>query len=270
MKPSIKHRMPELQRQALQLVPVNRQAVRTALNRTLGKGREAVYAAMRANFRAPVPYTLNALRVDVAQPQGRLEGRVSIKGPEDVSGSGIPAQSYLRAQILGGARRWKRFEVALLKRGLLPRGWYCVPGSAARLDAYGNMSRGQIVQLLSYFAAFAAQGGHRANMSDKGRQRLSKGTRSRFGVRYFVQRPGDAGLRPGIWEVQANRSNKLQGPAAPTRLVVSFVSGAKYRRRLDFYGELERVAAAQMPRAHAAALDAMPLQALLPDVRVGP
>ena len=270
VKPYIKHRMPDLQRQALALVPVNRRAVRASINRTLQLGREAVYAQMRQVFRAPVPYTLNAVRVEQARTNGELAGAVMVKGPEDTSGTGIPAQSYLRAQILGGARRWKRFEVALLKRGLLPRGWYCVPGRAARLDQWGNMSRGQLVQLLSYFQAFPASGGYRSNMSDKRRSRLGKGTRSRFGVRYFVQQPGQAGLKPGIWEVQANNSARLQGAPAPTRMVVAFVPRATYRRRLDFFGTLERTASQQMPRAHGRALDAMPLESLLPDVRVPP
>ena len=85
VKPYIKHRMPDLQRQALALVPVNRRAVRASINRTLQLGREAVYAQMRQVFRAPVPYTLNAVRVEQARTEAegarlRHSGRRLVHG----------------------------------------------------------------------------------------------------------------------------------------------------------------------------------------------
>ena len=57
-----------------------------------------------------------------------------------------------------------------------------VPGDAATLDQNGNMSAGQIVQIMSWFKAFGEQG-YQANMRDGGR-RLARDNK----------RPAPAGL----------------------------------------------------------------------------
>lgn len=257
MKMSIRDRLPDVRRQVLQVPDIAREAVRRGINATVRSGRPAVYEAMRRAFDRPTPYTLNSLRIQEAEPGQQLAAAVMVKGGQDVTGGGVPAQSFLRAEIQGGARRWKRFEVALMRRGVLPRGWYAVPGQAARLDQWGNMSRGQVVQIMAYLQLFGVArgerpGGHRSNMSASGRDKLRRGTRSRFGLEVVVSSPLQAnkrgGLPPGIYVRQTvGARSRAVGAPAPLRLVVVFVKSARYRQRLDFFGELQRHAAATMP-----------------------
>jgi hypothetical protein len=250
MKPRIRHRVPDLMRQVDVVPQVGNEALRRGLNATVRKGPPAVQSVMRRVFDRVTPYALNAMRVQEAQGQGtQLKAGVMIKGAQDIAGSAVPPQSFLRAQILGGTRRWKRFEVALMRAGLLPRGWYVVPGQGARLDAYGNMSAGHVVQLMAYLQLFKAQSsGRRQNMSDKRRQQLGRSTRRRRGVEYFVQLANVAGpggrrdLAPGIWE-RADFGAAGKG----IRPVVLFVRTNRYRPRLDYFGTLQRHAAAVMP-----------------------
>jgi len=233
---------------------VVKKAARTATQQALNQGRDAVYARMRSVFDRPTPYALGSLLVEL-EASGKAEGLVAVRGKGDVGASGVPAQSYLRAQIEGGTRRWKRFEVALLRAGLLPRGWFVVPGSAARLDAFGNMSRGQVVQVMAYLSLFRQQAQQqrtpRSNMTDAGRAKLKAGTRRRFGVEMFVSTPtqkGRGALPFGIWTRQVvGRNTSTAGPAAPARPIVLFVKSTRYRQRLDFFGELQKSTAKRLP-----------------------
>lgn len=257
---SVRHRLPDVARQVRQVPAIARDASVVAINETLRSGRQAVYAAMQRVFDRPTPYALNALRIEPADGGAQqLRGEVAVKGKQDVGGSAVPPQSFLRAEILGGARRWKRLEVALMRSGILPRGWFAIPGKGARLDQYGNMSRGQVVQVMSFLQLFAVargerKAGYRNNSTAKSRARIRAGTANRFGLELFVSSPLQAfrrgDLPPGIWSRQVNtRTKRTAGPPAPLRAVVVFVKGARYRQRLDFFGELERHAGAQLPRA---------------------
>ena len=85
---------------------------------------------------------------------------------------------YLRPQIHAGHREYKRFEKAFNRARILPMGMYIVPGSGAGLDQYGNMGRGLIVKILSYFKAFGEQG-CTANITEKKKGKLPPGIYSR-------------------------------------------------------------------------------------------
>jgi hypothetical protein len=208
-------------------------ATMTAINRTLAKVLKAERAELQG-FDRPTPYTMNSLFVDQAKPE-RLWGRVWVK---DDAGKGTPATKYLLPNVEGGDRGMKRFERALYLAGILPNGMYAVPGKGARLDAYGNMSRGQIVQILSWFAAFGEQG-YRSNMTDKGRLRLAQGTAKRpvRGIEYFVVRSQSGGLKtPGVYQ------KRRFGFGDEIRPVLIFVDGApNYERRFDWYGVGQRI-----------------------------
>ncbi len=193
-----------------------------ALNRTATRVQEAEVNEMRGVFDRPTPYTLSALRIRKAT-KANLTAYVE---PKNMATKAISADKYLAPQILGGSRGQKRFERALIAVGAMPQGYVAVPGSGARFDAYGNMSRGQIVQILAYFRAFP-EVGYRANMSAAGRGRLARGSRRNMGYSYFVAGPGGS-LPPGIWQ----RFAFSEGHAI--RPVLIFVKSTMYRKRLDF------------------------------------
>lgn len=214
-------------------------AVVVALTRTAKHGQAAVTNEMRRVFDRPTSYTLNSTYIRPAT-RDRLVSSVYLK---DDTSKGTPAAKYLSPQIEGGARKAKRFEVALQRIGVLPAGWFVVPGKGAKLDNAGNWSRGQIVQVLSYFQAFGEQG-YRANTTAAGRAKLRKGTRSKRGLAYFAVLPGrraSRALQPGIYQQIYFASG-----AAITPIAI-FVSSNRYPRRLDFFGVVDRTARNQFP-----------------------
>lgn len=177
-----------------------------------------VYGALRSEmqevFDRPTPWTLGGLRY--RRPStGRPSVRIWL---EEFGGKGVPAADFLAAEIEGGRRKHKRFEKALIARGLMSASTYAVPGSQAPIDAYGNVPGPFIVRMLSDLQAFGEQG-YRANR--RGARRGAK--RINY---FFVPRKGSH-LKPGVYWHMPNR---MLG------CVFRFVSPFAYRQRLDFYG----------------------------------
>lgn len=219
-------------------------ATAKALTATAGLVREAEYREMRDVFDRPTPYTLNSLFVKPATKQS-LTATVWLK---DVAGKrGTPAAAYLSPDIAGGARVLKPFELMLRTAGVLPSSYYAVPGSGATIDAYGNMSRGQINQILAYFRAFP-QTGYLANTTDKKRAALARGTKKRIGFEYFVGQPGNGELPLGVWQ----RFNLAHGSAIKPILI--FVDHATYKAIYDFAYTAESTVEREFPGQFKAAL----------------
>lgn len=197
-------------------------ATRVALTRTAQKVLVAQQREMRDIFRNPTPYTMSSLFLRPAT-KTNLSAEVKLK---DFASKATPASKFLSAQISGGQRSQKRFERALQSVGALPPGYRIVPGSAAKLDSYGNMSRGQIVQILAFFRAFP-EAGYKANMTSQGRDKLVRGSKRQQGFAYFVGRPGDR-LPLGIYQ----RVSFARGTAL--KPVMIFVQSAIYQPVFDF------------------------------------
>ncbi|KAF0115597.1 MAG: hypothetical protein FD149_1556 [Rhodospirillaceae bacterium] len=193
-----------------------------ALSRVAGEVKRGLVEEMRRSFDRPTPYTLNALRVKPATRQS-MASLVLLK---EFAGKGTPAHKFLSPSVEGGPRRLKRMEKALQRVGVLPAGRFIVPGWRADLDAYGNMSRGQIVKILSYFRAFPEMG-YRANRPRSG----EGGSRSR--ERYMVFTAGGR-LKPvGVY--------KLVPGSALLLPILKFIPSPDYVPRLDWWGVRERV-----------------------------
>lgn len=197
-------------------------ATAVALTRTAKRVEAAEVHEMTDVFNRPTPFTLSGTFVRPATTSN-LSAEVKLK---DFAGKGTPAATYLAAQLRGGTRGLKRFERALIAVGAMPPGFRAVPGAAAKLDSYGNMDRGQIVQILSYFRAFP-EAGYKANMTDKRRAALAKGSKTRQGFAYFVGRPGDR-LPLGIYQ----RVYFARGTAIKPVLI--FVASVAYEAIFDF------------------------------------
>jgi hypothetical protein len=181
---------------------------------------------MKTVFDRPTPFTLNALKVERATKRN-LEAKLLLKDPTRID----DPHHYLNVEVAGGPRGFKPFEARLYRKGLIPTGDYAVPNSGADFDAFGNMKRGQITQMLSYFDAFG-DAGFRANMGDEGRRRLGKTTRKKRGMAYFAAEPGNKqSLAPGIYK----RVNTVFGSAI-TRVLL-FSGATHYEPRIS----LERI-----------------------------
>ena len=232
VRTDIKAAIAKLNRLQREQVPF---ATMLALNATAEEVKETERKEMADVFDRPRANTLNSVFIKYAT-KANLVTRIGLK---DFAGKGVPASKYLAAQIKGGARQLKRFEKALRSVGALPPGMYAVPGEGARIDAEGNMSGGQIVQILSYFKAFP-EAGYKANMTDARRSKLAKGTKKQGGFSYFVGSPGGK-LPLGVWQ----RFN----PSGLIKPVLIFVDGLSYESRFDFYYVGKRVVERRF-RAH--------------------
>lgn len=213
-----------------------------ALNRTAKIVKEGVIQVMRQRFDRPTSYTLNSLRIIAAdRKQAQQEAKVYFK---DDAGKGTPASKYLTPGFYGGVRRHKRFEKALIAKGLMKSDQYALPASGAQMDAFGNMKRGQIVQILSALKAFGEQG-YMANRTGSKRS-AKKGARAA----YFVGDP--VGMGEGIWKRTKASGGTMGGGVLP---VLMFGKAPRYRVTVPFEKIVENMARKHLPIEFAKAFD---------------
>lgn len=217
--------------------PEAKQAMAEALNDAAWEGRRVLQQEVERSFDRPTPYIRRSIQVSRKATPDKLEAVVSA---EYMGGKGIEPEKILQAEIFGGPRRPKRSEVALRRVGILPDGYFLVPGQACPLDQYGNVKGSFIVQLISYFQAFGEQG-YRANMTDRRKAKLrnkgktERGYATTMGVRYFISygklRSGPTEhLHPGIWSAKGIHDSNVEP-------ILMFVKAPSYRKRLDFFGK---------------------------------
>lgn len=248
MRASITHGM---QQAAQDLRQLRQGAVRgsvEAVNDVADDVGWAEVAEMRNVFDRPTPWTLGAMR-KIPATQAQPTAEVRIRGKADVGGAVIPPTAFLAAEIDGGRRRFKRFERLLFAKGVMPAAHWAVPASGARLDGYGNMSAGHIIELLAWFEAFPSSKARRSNSTEASRAKRRRGGRRRAGSEYFAVQPGKRGLPPGIYERHTTSSF-----GRGIRPVVLFSTRVVYARRFDFFGVAERTVEAKLPARVPAAL----------------
>lgn len=202
-------------------------ATANALNSTAFKVKDMNVVEMKRVFDRPTRFTLNSLYVYRATV-ANLTARVFLK-------ENNPGKHYLRPEIFGGRRLPKPFEEALRTKGFLPAGMFAVPGSAAQLDAFGNMSRGQIVKILSALGAAERTAGYSANRT----QRSIRRRRKQLG-QYFVGKPGGR-LPLGVWQSFRFASGSAVKP------ILIFVSEPHYKQRYNFAGVSASTASKAFP-----------------------
>lgn len=209
-------------------------AAMRALNAAAYKASQETVAEIARVFDRPTPWVRRSVRYVKAR-RDRLEASVDF----DFWGNkqGVTVSNVLEAEIYGGVRKLKRHEQAMRRIGVLPDGMAIVPGSAAQLDQYGNMSPGQINQILSFFGGFGEQG-YKANMTGKGKARLAKGNRKKGtqGFAYFALARRHGRLLPGVYQ----RFQFSWGSAV--KPIMIFVHRPQYRIRLQFYRVAEAAA----------------------------
>lgn len=121
-------------------------AASTALNRVASAGRRDIQETMTRVFDRPNKWTINSPRVFSAK-KDRLVASVYVK--DDAPNNGTRPEDYLLPNVVGGPRKEKRFERNMRYAGILARGHFAVLGQGAKLDQYGNLSKGQIQKILT-------------------------------------------------------------------------------------------------------------------------
>ena len=219
-----------------------------ALNNTAKIVQQSIVDEMRGVFHKPNAYTLNSLRV-IPATASKASAEVTFKG----SGAG----HYLLPQVYGGPRLQKQSEKML--ENVLPPTVYAIPAQGAKLDANGNMSPGQLVQILSFFRSFSEVGFsanrrgpmavkwqklralHDAGFSDAvirgmGISTVAIGTGGR--VEYFIA-PLTRGSKSLAIFQAIGRARGIP--------VLIITRQPQYRKLLDFFGIAERVADQELP-----------------------
>lgn len=170
-------------------------------------------------FDRPNRWTMNSLFMKPAT-KSKLSAMVGLKDGDEGKSKGTPAVKYLLPEIQGGDRRFKRFEKAFEAIGVLPKGMMMVPGATAKVDAFGNMRKTQIVEILKQL---------------RGGSPVSVNGQAKAVPKYFVVREGARGLSPGVWmTVGGDRRN--------VKPVLLFVKTSRYAKRWKFFESAKRVA----------------------------
>lgn len=196
-------------------------AMALALTLTGKDAKAEVEREMSRRFERPTPFTLRGIRL---YPANKVTLKASVLWRED-------ARNWLAPQVEGGERKPKALEKALRAAGHLPPGWFVVPGQGARIDQYGNMDRGQVVQVLSQMR-ITMTAGHDRNMSFNTRKAIN--AQRKAGGRFFAIPPG-SNVEPGVYQRELVGRNITP--------VMIFVNGARYRTRLPMQDIVARVEA---------------------------
>lgn len=188
--------------------------VKRALNDTGPDLLKAERDEMESVFDRPTPWVLNSFYIKEAQEDDlQLELR-----PREFGG-GTPGYKTLWAEIFGGERRPKSHELRLRAAGIMRGGEFAVPGEGVPLDAYGNMPKSLISQILSQLQA-ASGSGYEANQTAKSKARGTRKSRAT----YFVLR--GKSVADGIYQ--------RKGSARGILPVIIFVNAPSYDERFPF------------------------------------
>jgi hypothetical protein len=199
-----------------------RGAIATALTRTAKKSSVQWQDKITSVVDRPTARTQKATAFIGARAD-KLEAIVLLKD----SLSGTSPDQYLKPQETGGGRRVKKFEQALINSGAMPQGYVAVPARAALRDAYGNVSRSLIIQVISQLGRDFSPGYQRV-ISPSASKRIAK--QARLGRKYIAVLPGQEKtyhLNPGIYQTQ---------PDGKRLAILLYKRSVTYRKRLDLLG----------------------------------
>jgi len=175
-------------------------AAEIALDKTAQAIRNEIRDEMRRVFDRPVPYTINSLQITPTRGHN-MESSVWFKDPERMQ------QHYLAPQVEGGSRRLKGLERAIAaKSGVKME---LVPGAGAKIDQYGNVARGQIMQIMSVLKVSEQWAGHQSDITARSARRGKE--------RDYIFIPRKRGrLLPGIYQRVARGGSAVRGRYSST------------------------------------------------------
>lgn len=195
-------------------------AMALSLTRTVQAAAAEVRDVMPLVFDRPTGFTLNSLYIKPAK-KDEQEAYVRIKD-EALKNEGVRAAgrlskalSWLSPQVIGGPRLSKSSENLLRNAGVLPKGMFVVPGAGARLDRFGNISRGDMQRILSVLKA----------QRDPQQRTTTRSRKRNRTIRQYFAITTAGHLPLGVY--------RREGPKVLPVLV--FVRQPQYTKRLPFY-----------------------------------
>jgi len=232
-------------------------ALMTAINKTAEHARADTRSEMARVFDRPTPWVINSVRIEYATKTD-LTASLAFKDKNSVENS----RTLVEPHVYTGRRHFKAFEARLLAIGLLPKGYNAVPGGGATIDAFGNVSQGQISQILNVLGALTEAGYNKANSRTVTRLKKGNIKKGIYGFEYFVARVGSSytsHLQPGVYK------RVITAFGTSLKPVLIFVKQAQYKRTLDFYGKGEATINKVFPAYFNDAFDKAIKTALLKD-----
>jgi hypothetical protein len=231
-----------------QLDKQKRFAMAVALTRVASTVRAEVTRSIGSVFDRPTPWALRSVRIRKATA-ARLQAEVYL-----VDRHGDPQDQphhYLYPQVFSGARGRKGFENLLAQARVLPEGFVTVPGKGAKLDRFGNQSRGELVQILSALSAGPSAGAGRGYSYNRtAASKKKRGNRLRdifFSGPTLQQKAANGGRLPwGVWE--RTKDGRVQ-------CLLFFVRATRYRKRLPLFEIKDRVVARDFAKEYDRALE---------------
>lgn len=213
-------------------------ATAVALTRTAQAAQKDVAWEFSRKFDRPTPTVMKGLWVKSAT-RASLEAMVYVKDRPLGGKNPFSLAQVLAHEFSGGGRLAKQLEFVLRRDGFIGADEFVVPGAAAKLDRYGNMSRGQIVQILSQIGVRSAGYDSTPTGSRRSRKHVaatggifwSRGTQSTrtpvvdqaTGITYGYRGGSASHLPKGAWA--------RDGRGVKPLLIV--ISAPHYRRRID-------------------------------------
>lgn len=184
-------------------------AAALALNWTARESKARIQEEMPRVFDRPTRWTMNSLRTEPATKHTLTASVWFRRGRNE----------YMPPEVEGGPRKAKRSEHMMRNSGVLGGANFWVPGSGANLNAYGNVSSGELIKALSQAQAMWDRTQNETEIS-RGRRDRRAARLGEAPTRYFVMKRG--GEPTGIW---MRKGGQLES-------ILAFVSQPRYQRRL--------------------------------------
>lgn len=206
-----------------------RAVVATALTRTVRDLEGEWVGEIFSSIDRPTGFTTRAVSVKRATAE-QLRAEVFIRDQPARADAPSPLE-WLGPQEFGGDRFVKKFERALMAQGSMPPGHKVVPGKYAELDAYGNISRSQITQVIAQLGTQFSPG-YQRTISKSLTRRIASAKRHGREYIAFTKR-GRGQPLPGVY----------QRDGRELHAVFLYLRTVTYRKRTDF----EQISQAQGP-----------------------
>lgn len=191
----------------------------TALTRTAREIEAEWTGEIFSEIDRPTSWTARAVSVKTADAQD-LHAEVFIKDQPTRPEAPAPVD-WLSVQEEGGSRYIKKFERALMRQGAMPQGHKVVPGKYAQLDSFGNISRSQIVQVVTQLGTDFSPGYARV-ISPKVGKRIATAKKRGLEFVAFTKR-GRGQPLPGVY----------QRVGRELHCIFLYLSTVTYRKRID-------------------------------------
>ena len=232
-----------------------------AMNEAAFQAMREGKAELRSKLDRPTPWTISSWRVRKKAKRGDLTAIIGMSDFLSDKQSRGPS-SKLQQHFVGGGRSTKQLEERLRAAGYLGASEYIVPGGAAKLDRYGNMSRGQIQQIMSQIGL---KGSGYDSVATKSRRSMRN--QARAGHIFWSMGIGSPGSRAYSGKLKFDLSSGkyygviqhlpkgawMRGPGTVKPLMI-VVRKPHYRRRLDIDCIAQRVMTRDFPAAYSRAL----------------